>query len=480
LESGLADLSAAELADHYARRQCSPVEVVEAVLRRIEDTDRDVHAVVARAAERAQEEARRLEGAPRAGGGDRRPPLWGVPVTIKDLIATAGIVTTRGSRRFATSTPGVDALAVQRLRAAGAVVVAKTNTSEGGWKADTDNPVFGPTYNPWDRRCSPGGSSGGAGAAVALGMGPIGLGTDGAGSIRIPASFCGVVGLKPSFGRVPYVPPSAELLSHVGPLTRTVDDAVLALQVMEGADERDLFSWQPAAGTWADGAGRAPGRLRIAVVSQVGEPRPVGEVRGALETTARLLEDLGHHVEAVPPLPDPYDTVEIILAAAEAAADGRHLAAWRHELDPGRVAVVERGLGLSAEVLARAEEDRFAYNAECCRRLAGFDLLVTPTVAILPFPAGAGGPPEASDVVRRLAWAAFSYPFNLIGWPAVSLPMGSSRAGLPIGVQLVGRWRGDAPMLAVARQLEAARPWRPTYRRLLDTLAVPGRSPAPC
>jgi len=471
---GLADLTAVELADHYNRRDCSPVEVVEAVLQRVVETNDRVRAVVALAADRALQAARQQEATLLAG--EERPPLFGVPVTVKDLTPTEGIVTTRGNRRFATFVPTADAAAVQRLRSAGAIVVAKTNTSEGGWKADTDNSLFGPTFNPWDVSRSPGGSSGGAGAAVALGMGPIGLGTDGAGSIRIPASFCGVVGLKPSFGRVPYVPPSAELLSHIGPLSRTVDDAILALGVMAGADERDVFSWEGPPGTLVEEIARQAGPRRIAMVTTVGDVQPAPEILHALNSVAGTLSDLGHHVEESGPLPDPYASIEIILAAAEAAADGHHLETYRSEFDPGRVAVIERGMGLSASALATAEEDRFAYGTRLGQQLEGVDLLLTPSVAILPFAAGAGGPPGAQSVVERLAWAAFSYPFNLTGWPAISLPAGFSESGWPIGVQLVGRWRSDAAVLAVARQLESARPWRHTYKGLVEQ-ATGGQTP---
>jgi aspartyl-tRNA(Asn)/glutamyl-tRNA(Gln) amidotransferase subunit A len=466
---GLADLTAVELADHYDRRACSPVEVIEAVLQRVEDTNAGVHAVVTIAAERARQEARHQEADLMAGA--ERPPLFGVPVTIKDLTPTQGIITTRGSRRFATNVPSNDAVGVQRLRTAGAIVVAKTNTSEGGWKADTDNALFGPTFNPWDSTRSPGGSSGGAGAAVALGMGPIGLGTDGAGSIRIPASFCGVVGLKPSFGRVPYVPPSAELLSHLGPLARTVDDAILALEAMAGADERDAFSWDGPPGTLQDEIAGQAGPCRIAMVTAIGEVHPTPEILRAVHSVAGTLSDFGHHVEESPPLPDPYASIEIILAAAEAAADGHHLETYRTDFDQGRVAVIERGMGLTASALATAEEDRFAYGTRLGQLLEGVDLLLTPSVAVPPFAAGAGGPPGFQGVVERLAWAAFSYPFNLTGWPAISLPAGFSDSGWPIGIQLVGRWRSDALLLAVARQLEAARPWRHTYKGLVEQVS---------
>ena len=303
---------------------------------------------------------------------------------------------------------------------------------------------------------------------MALGIGPLAVGTDGAGSVRIPASFCGVVGLKPSFGRVPYFPPSAELLSHVGPLARTVGDAAVALDVMAGADERDPFSWGPRRPGLARTLERPPGALRIAVVRRVGDVVAAPEACHGLEVAARAFERAGHHLDEVPGLPDPYPAVEIILSAAEAGAEGATLDERRDLLDPGRVAVIERGLTLGAADLAAAEEERFAYAAELRRRLAGFDLVLTPSVAVLPFAVGAGGPPGSDGVVDRLAWAAFSYPFNLTGWPAISLPVALSPGGLPVGAQLVGTWHADELVLRAARQLELACPWAGTFAALVE------------
>ena len=212
-----------------------------------------------------------------------------------------------------------------------------------------------------------------------------------------------MVGLKPSFGRVPYFPSSAELLSHVGPLTRTIDDAVLALDAMAGPDPRDPFSWWSQVVGPAHAPQTAEGPLHIALIRQIGETTAEPRVLKAIETAAILLEHLDHRTEEVPPLPDPHPSVEVILSTAEAAGDGHHLEELRGDLDPGRVAVIERGLGLSAVTLATAEEARFSYGAEQRRRLGGFDLLLTPSVSVLPFPTGSAGGPAPTGVVDRLA-----------------------------------------------------------------------------
>jgi aspartyl-tRNA(Asn)/glutamyl-tRNA(Gln) amidotransferase subunit A len=233
----LADLEVAALGAHLRSGALSAAEVLEAVLARIDELDPLVHAIVTLAADQARETVRTLAAAPPPGDRDR--PLWGIPVTVKDITPTRGIRTTRGSALRRRWGADLDAVAVERLRRDGAVIVAKTNTSEEGWKAETSNPMFPTTVNPWDGSLTAGGSSGGAAAAVACGFGPVATGTDGAGSVRIPAAFCGVVGFKPTFGAIPYWPPSAEQLSHVGPLARTVADAAVAFEALAGPDRRD-------------------------------------------------------------------------------------------------------------------------------------------------------------------------------------------------------------------------------------------------
>ncbi len=468
METTLATRSAAQLAALYRDRACSPVDVVDAVLDRIKRTNPSCNAVVTVAAEQARADAVRLE-ADWGRGADSLPALFGIPVTVKDLTATKGIRTTRGSLVHRQWVPDFDAVAVERLRAAGAIIVGKTNTSEEGWQADSGNRVFGPTANPWRSDRTAGGSSGGAAAAVALGCGPIGTGTDGAGSIRIPASFCGVVGLKPSFGLVPYHPSSAELLSHFGPLTRTVADAATALDVLAGRDDRDAHSWGRPPFGFAARTEVAPANLRIALIRRIGE-RPVHpEIAEALETFAGRLADLGHAVREGPKLDDPYDVLEVILAAHAAADHRSDPAEVLDLLDPGLRAVVERGATLTATSLAAAQIERTAFREHARQALAGFDVAVMPTVATLPLRLGADRPPGEDHTARaRLAWASFVYPWNLAGFPAISIPGGFSGGGLPIGVQIVGPGRADALILRLARQVESAHGWLDSYQNLAD------------
>ncbi|WP_063607420.1 amidase [Streptomyces katrae] len=398
-------------------------------------------------------------------------PLLGMPVSVKDLTPTEGVRTTRGSLLHADAVPRRDAPAVARLRAAGAVVIGKTNTTEGGWSAAGVNRLQGPTRNPWDPARTPGGSSAGAAASVAVGIGVGATGTDGAGSIRIPASFCGVVGFKPSLGRIPYVPQSPEELSHLGPLTRTVADAALLTQVMSGYDAGDPLSFGVPGEPTGDpeaAAGRLP-RLRIGWIPSLGDPAPQPGIAAAARRAVEALAARGHTVEEIPPpFEDPYPALETILAGWEAAAHTRDLDEVADRLDPGRLEVIRYGRGLSAARLARAYETRAVLRARSQALMERYDLLAMPTVAIEPFAAELHEPP---DPVRKgalswLAWAPEAYTFNLTGQPAVSVPAGRSPGGLPVGLQLVGGRHDDLRVLAAAYQLEQAHPWHHEYAAL--------------
>ncbi len=468
MSTDLTALPAAELAAACRAGDCSPVDAVEAVLARIELTGDPCQAFITVAADQARTAARELSA--RDPAGKTALPLFGVPVTVKDLTATAGIRTTRGSLAGTATVPDFNAAAVERLLDAGAIVVGKTTTSDGGWKAEAGNLVTGPARNPWDPALTAGGSSGGAAAAAALGYGPLATGTDGAGSIRIPASFCGVVGYKPSFGLVPYFPVSAEGLSHFGPLTRTVTDTALALDVLAGADERDPTSWgrpwQQRGLSFTDAVRRGgdPGRrLRVGVVDSVDGYPVDAEVKEALGAATELLAGLGHQVEPVSWQPGGYACARVILAACVAADLRTRDPAT--PVDPGLARVAGWGATLSAADLAAAQDGRAAFARQVRESMTGLDLVVMPTSPVLPFPAGADTPDGAAPE-DWLAWAAFCYPGNLTGYPAISLPLAVSSGGLPIGIQLMGHWRQDAMILAAARQLELAAPWAQRLRQL--------------
>ncbi len=463
--------SATELSALIRSRALSPVEVTEAVLARITRLNPTLNAYCTVTAEAALAEARLAEAA--VSRGDALGPLHGVPISIKDLTATRGVRTTRGSRLYADSLPDEDAPVVERVRAAGAIVLGKTNTPEFGWKGDTGNPLFGVTRNPWDsaHEASAGGSSGGAGAAVAAGLGPLALGTDGAGSIRIPASFCGVVGLKAQLWRVPTYPPSSvETLAHTGPMTRTVRDAALLLGVIAGPDERDRLSlpatgddWLAACDVGIREPGRSVRRLRVAWSPDLGYAAVEPEIaRIAAAAAARFATDLGCTVEeAHPGFPDPR-RAELILFYTGVLANVADLPTERRALiDPDLArALEEETTGLTALDYVRANAVRQGVW-DAVRRFFGiYDLLLTPSVAVSPFRAGEEGPRgDAGGAGGRFGWTPFTYPFNLSGNPALSIPAGFTAAGLPVGLQLVGRRFDEATVLRAGSAFEAVQPW---------------------
>ncbi len=456
--SELCFLSAMELLDHYRRRALSPVEVVDAVLAQIERLDPHLHAFLTVTAEEARRQA--LEAEYAYAHGEHRP-LLGVPVSIKDVTPVAGVRWTSGSLLWKDRVATEDAPVVERLRAAGAIILGKTNTPELGWKGDSGNRLIGPTSNPWKLDRTAGGSSGGAAAAVAAGMGPLAQGTDGAGSIRIPASFCGIVGFKPSFGRVPYYPPSAvELLAHVGPMTRTVADAALMLSVMAGPDPRDRHSL-PLECSDGEALERDLAGARVAWLGRVGDVPVDPEVAAIARRAVAVFEDLGCSVEElVEPLEDPYPVLDILWSVAMTAVHRDDLHAVRDLLDPGRLTVIEHGLRWRGVDVGWALAERNRYVDRLRQRLERFDFVVSPTTPVTAFAAGADHPGQiAGYPTTYLSWTPFTYPFNISGQPAISVPCGWTQEGLPVGLQIVGRWRADASVLRAAAAFERARPW---------------------
>nr|WP_286207194.1 amidase [Thermomicrobium sp. CFH 73360] len=451
-------LSATELLEQYRRRALSPVEVIDTVLEQIERLDPVVRAFLTVTAEQARRQAVEAEYA--YAHGDRRL-LLGVPVSIKDVTPVAGVRWTSGSLLWKDRIAEEDAPIVERLRAAGAILLGKTNTPELGWKGDSGNRLIGPTRNPWQLERTAGGSSGGAAAAVAAGMGPLAQGTDGAGSVRIPASFCGIVGFKPSFGLVPYYPPSAvELLAHVGPMARTVADAALMLAVMAGPDPRDRHSL-PASGvdfTALDGQLQG---TRVGWLRRVGDVPVDREVERVVQEAVAVFTELGCVVEELEePLEDPYPILDVLWSTAMAAVHREDLERVREFLDPGRLAVVERGQTWRGVDVAWALAERNRYAERVRRQLTGFDLVVSPTTPIPAFAAGADHPGVIEGYpTTYLSWTPFTYPFNITGQPAISVPCGFTRDGLPIGLQIVGRWREDLRVLQAAAAFERVRPW---------------------
>jgi aspartyl-tRNA(Asn)/glutamyl-tRNA(Gln) amidotransferase subunit A len=459
-------LPAFELAARIRQRDVSPVEVTRAVLERADRLDPHLNAFCTRMDEEALAEAQRAEVA--VARGDVLGPLHGVPVSIKDNIYIKGCRTTFGSKLLENDVTAVDAPLVERLRAAGAILIGRTNSPEFGWKGVTDNRVFGITRNPWNLELTPGGSSGGASAAVASGIGPIGIGTDGGGSLRIPASFCGLVGHKPSYGRVPTWPGvSIGALRHPGGITRTVTDSALLLNVISGPDERDAGSLPADDVDYVAELDRGIDGVRIAFSPNLGYSTVHHDVAKHVALGAEAFSETGASIERVDlDWPDPYECWKVFFYGAAAARLGRELDQRGDLLDPGlRLAVEEAvqltGLESSAALVAR---DEFWQRVRVL--FESFDLLITPTLAVPPFPVGQDNAPPLTDEPQgELQWTQFTYPFNLTGQPAVSLPCGWTDEGLPIGMQIIGRRFDDALVLRAARAFEIARPWhdrRPT------------------
>jgi aspartyl-tRNA(Asn)/glutamyl-tRNA(Gln) amidotransferase subunit A len=432
------------------------------LLARIEAVDPGLNAFCLVTADAARAAAREAEIA--VMKNEPIGPLHGVPISLKDVLYARGLRTTGGSRLFADLVPEEDNVAVGRLKAAGAIILGKTNTSEFGHKALTDNPLFGVTRNPWDPARTPGGSSGGAAAAVASGLGPVAIGTDGGGSVRIPAGFCGLVGVKPSFGRVPQTPgfPGWDHIGTTGPLARTVRDAAAVLDVIAGGDDRDRTSLPREADSYLRACDGDVRGLHVAWTPDLGYAAVDDRVLDLCGNAAAEFEGLGCHVEVVNPgWESPEDAFATIVAAQFYAAWADALPAREADLDASLVRLIRRGGAVSARDYLAAMATVNAYWQEVHVFLARFDLLLTPTTAVPPFALGTGVPREiAGREVSRLGWMPFTYPFNLTGQPAASVPAGWTEEGVPVGLQIVGRRHADRTVLAAAAAFEAACPWR--------------------
>jgi aspartyl-tRNA(Asn)/glutamyl-tRNA(Gln) amidotransferase subunit A len=471
-ETDLYRLSAGALAAGIRERRFSPVEVLDDTLARIEVLNPVLNAYCLVRGDEVREEARLAEAA--VMRGDELGPLHGVPVSIKDITPTRAIRTTFGSRAFADHVPEQDAVLVERLRAAGALIVGKTNTPEFGNKGVTESPLFGRTNNPWRLSHSAGGSSGGAAAAVAAGMGPLGDGSDGAGSIRVPASLCGVVGLKPSFGRVPVWPRNGyETISHHGPLARTTADAALMLSVIAGDDPRDPYAAPPGRSDFvaAAGAGDITG-WPIAFSADLGAGPVEPVVAAAARAAAQRLADLGATVEErTPPVPDPREAMAVIwrVGLGTIAHERVLPIVGREGMDPHLLELMDAARGITAVEHYRASQlFRQAFFGAMSAFFADYRLLVTPTLAVAPFPHPQDARPGPTHAAGReidpfLGWL-LTYHFNLTGQPAISIPCAVTDDGLPLGLQIVGRPGADADVIRAAFALEEAlgsRQWPP-------------------
>ncbi|WP_258349254.1 amidase [Saccharopolyspora gregorii] len=455
-----ADLTATDMLERFATRELSPVEATEATLARIADADPAVNAYCLVDADRALDQARAAED--RWSRGEPRGRLDGVPTSIKDIFLTRDWPTLRGSRTIDPHQPWTaDAPAVARLREHGAVFVGKTTTPELAWKGVTDNTLNGITRNPWNPERTPGGSSGGAGAAVALGMAPLAIGTDGGGSVRIPAAFCGICTIKPTYGRIPHYPASPYgTMAHAGPMTTTVTETALMLDVLSGPDSRDWSALEPPAQSFLDGLDDGVAGLRIALSTDLGFATVDPEIADAVTRAARTFAELGATVEhADPGFSDPVEDFHVLWFSG-AAKSVEHLTdAQRALLDPGLAEIVEQGLTYDAQDYLEATNTRMLLGQRMGAFHETYDLLLTPTVGIAPFDAGLEAPAEATSR-RWTGWTPFTYPFNMTQQPAASIPCGFTGDGLPIGLQIVGPRHSDARVLRACRAYERAHPWQ--------------------
>jgi len=452
----LARASAAELAELYRTKAASPVEVMQAVLARAEKADPKLNALIIVAREAALAAARASEARWMAGNPLSR--LDGSPVTVKELVRVKGWPHSMGSR-LADKTPAAeDAPAVARLREAGAIVWSQNTSPEYGHKGVTDSPLHGVTRNPWNLERTPGGSSGGTGAAVAASLGPLGIGTDGGGSVRIPAAFCGLVGLKATYGRVPAWPPSMHGdLANVGPMTRTVADCALMLNEMTGPDPRDPFTAPPDERDWTAALRVGVKGLKVGLVSPAGRAYAEPPIVERLDAAARTLEQLGAIVEPIEPPPESLDAGRVWVTHWFSAMQRllQLYPAERHgEFDPSLLNQAQTGSGYTVQTLVDAMVERRTITTAWNLVFTRFDLVIMPTLNVLPFPVGQGQP-LGPDGKPNPAWANTSL-FNLTRHPAISAPLPPSDDGLPIGLQIAAAHYRDDLVLAAAAALEAA------------------------
>ncbi|HEX5320626.1 MAG TPA: amidase [Stellaceae bacterium] len=455
----IAYLSAHDLGAGYRRKELSPVEVTQSLLTRLDAlepklnaftvVDRDGALAAARAAER------------RYRTGNPLSELDGVPVTIKDLVMMRGFPMRRGSRLVSDAPDTEDGPAVARLKEDGAVILGKTTSPEFGWKALGDSPLTGITRNPWNLDRTPGGSSAGAAAACAAGIAPLHVGSDGAGSIRIPSCFSGIFGIKATFGRVPAHPPSPMgLLSNVGPLARTVGDAALMLNTMGRTDPRDPYALPPPDADFRAGIEDGVKGMRVAFSPDLGYARVDPEIAAAVAAAVKQFEGLGATVEEVREVfPSPREALIALWGAGAARVIGNFPRERWGECDPGFRAVAEAGATISATDYLAADLARTALGKTMAEFHQRYDLLLTPMMPVPALPVAQ----DLNDPAHEqhwIDWSPFSYPFNMTRQPAATVPCGLTAAGLPIGLQIVGPLYADRRVLRAARAFEATQPVR--------------------
>jgi aspartyl-tRNA(Asn)/glutamyl-tRNA(Gln) amidotransferase subunit A len=469
IENDICEMDAVSLARAIREKRISAAEAVEASLKRMTALEPTLHAFCTPTPELARSRAHDIDA--RLAKGETVGPLAGVPIGIKDLVCTAGIRTASGSPAYIDFVPEEDDIVIERLKMAGAIIVGKTNVPEFGYSGAGHNPVFETTRNPWNPDLTPGGSSAGSAAAVASGEVPFAIASDGGGSIRIPAAFSGVYGMKASMGRVPLYPgcrderfpgvSSWESLEHIGPISRTVADSALMFSVIAGPDDRDRHSLPAASFDWMDClAGDIKG-LKVAYSPDWGYAAVDPQVRKVVDEAAKVFErDLGCHVEvAHPGWEDPLFAFWAVVAM-ETDLKGMRAMVAQHgsRMSPHVVDLVLRPW--TAEQFTDAIVARKALVNKMWKFMRSYDLLLTPTIAVPPFAINIQGPEKIDGrMVSTAQWNAFAYPINMTGQPAASIPAGFTTDGLPVGLQIVGRHLDDPLVLKASAAFERVRPW---------------------
>jgi aspartyl-tRNA(Asn)/glutamyl-tRNA(Gln) amidotransferase subunit A len=453
-------MPATEMIAQIRSKALSPVEIVQGVLERIAALEPQVNAFAHLKPDHVLAAARVAETRVMQGG--ELPALLGVPVTIKEHLAVRDMPNASGSA-LRRDVDTEDNPVVTRLRDAGAIILGKTTMSEFGWKGVSESPLHGITHNPWKRGYNAGASSSGAAAAAAVGFGPLHQGSDGAGSIRMPAHFSGVYGIKPSYGRVPLTDiRTGDHIVHLGPITRTVADASVMLKIMAGPHPGDPSSLECQPADYPALLRRAPRELRIAFSPDLGHARVDREVAELVAKAVAAFEtDLGLPVEEVTPKWGPRGPeIENFLWPAHQTHHIERVSASKEQMDQGLVACVEASLSITLPEYHQALAWKHAYISEIHRFFSDWDFLLTPAVSVAAFPADRLQPAHwPQHPWNWLSWAPFSYPFNLSWNPAASVPCGFTSAGLPVGLQIAGRRFDDLGVLQLSAAFETVRPW---------------------
>lgn len=462
-------MTGTEQARMIREKKASPVEVIDAVFKRIEELNPILNAFCTLDQEGARQAAKLAEE--KLNSGEKIGPLHGVPVAVKDLISTKGMRTTFGSKLYEDLIPDEDDVCVERLREAGAIIIGKTTVPEFGYQGVTHSDLLGVTRSPWNTDLTPGGSSGGSGVAAATGMTALTIGNDGGGSIRIPSSFSGLYGMKPSFGRIPLYPgcrdpkyPGAsgwESLECNGPMTRTVEDSALMLSIMAGPSHMDRHSIPDEGLDYLNIIKNKDIKgLKIAWSPDLGNVAVDPQVRKITEQAVKVFEQLGCHIEEANPgfkvTPEEFWT----LVARDTDLAGLRKVARENDglLGPTMTSFIQNDY--TAEELTNAHILRQDVNIKMRKFMKNYDLLLTPTLAVPPFEVGINGPTEIDGkTVHDSHWLSFVFPINMTGQPAATIPAGWTEDGLPIGLQIIGRHLDDRTVLQASTAFETAKPW---------------------